>query len=96
MLMRIVNRKYNALEDPTAVNSKKFKVHRATLQSLTLEGSGHDGHHGPASSGILVTDEQQMTNSSVRNDDDFDGSSSYNHNHQGQLLDGGCQTTTAG
>ena len=31
MLMRIVNRKYNALEDPTAANSKKFKVHRATL-----------------------------------------------------------------
>ena len=49
MLMRIVNKKYDGK------GGKKFKGHRATLQSSAVL------EDGVASSGILVTDEQAVT-----------------------------------
>ena len=54
MLMRIVNKKYNS-------KGKKFKVHRATLES---------SKHQDESSGILVTDEQQITSTQNHEEED--------------------------
>ena len=63
MLMRIVNKKYDGK------GGKKFKGHRATLQSSAAP------EDGVASSGILVTDEQAVTiiSDNAKDADDHNG-----------------------